>query len=72
MCWRYWRDWRAFAGILGAVKDVRRVLNVLEVVLYMLEVVNDVRLWVMGVLLCMLFGILETVEGELRSQEVVE
>jgi hypothetical protein len=37
----------------------------------MLKVVNGVRvLWVLGVMLCMLFRILETVEGELRLLDV--
>jgi hypothetical protein len=53
---------------------VRGVLKVLEVVLYTLEVANGVRrvLWVLGIILCMLFCILEVVEGELRLLEVLE
>ena len=52
--------------ILGAVKDVRRVLKVLEVV-------NDVRrLLCVRVMLCMLFSILDAVEGELHLLEVLE
>ncbi len=46
------------------------LLKVLEVALYTVEVVNGVRcvLWVRVVMLCML----EAVEGELRSLEVLE
>ena len=40
----------------------------------MLEVVNGVRrvLWVLGVMFCMLFYILEAVKGDLCSLEVLE
>ena len=60
--------------VLGPMKDVRRVLKVLEVVLKALEVMSGVQrvLWVMGFMHCMLFGILEDLEGDRCLLEVRE